>query len=119
MKRTIRRDDVSEYSNEVTKDDIDTTKDEEIQYRSGRLEKSSGVTTFHLVNNSYNDSDLESFSLSRAFSASGSYKMELQACRRVNNRALGVQKKRIFSEMKRDSKEEGLKASVNKGKYVL
>lgn len=117
MKRTVRKDDVEEYSNDANKDDIDTSKDEEIQYRSGKLERSAGRTSFHLVNDSSSDnSDLEPFSLSQTFAARGSYLMELQSCRTHKVRAFGAQKKKIMSEMQHNSKEEGLKSTVNKGK---
>ncbi len=115
MKRTIRKDDVGEYSSGANKADVDTMKDEEIQYRSGKLERSAGNTFFHLVNDSsFNNSDLESFSLSQTFSARGSYTMELQFCRRLNS-VFSAKRNKILSEMKRDSKEEGLQAIVNKG----
>ncbi len=99
MHRAIRKVDVSEYSNEDPSDDIDTAQDEEIQYRSGRLERSSGNATFHLVNDSNSDTDQDPQSLSKAFAASGSYRMELQSCRQLNYYAFSVQKRRILSEI--------------------
>ena len=56
MQRRICKEDVSEYSTEELSDDIDTEQDEEVLYRSGRLKRSSGNTTVHLVNSS---TDLE------------------------------------------------------------
>lgn len=115
MRRTIHKVDVSEYASEEPSEDVETAQDEEIQYQSGRMERSSGNTSVYLVNNS--NSDLDSISLSQAFAASGSYKMELQTCRRVSKYAYGVQKRRIWSEIGRGSKEEDLKATFDKSKY--
>lgn len=116
MHRRIRKVDVSEYSTEETSEDIDTAQDEEVQYRSGRLERSSGNATVHLVNNSNSNIDLDSVSLSQAFAASGSYRMELRTCRKLGKYAYGVQKRRILSEMGQSSNEEDLKATIDKSK---
>lgn len=113
MHRKIRKVDVS---TEEQSDDIDTDQDEEIQYRSGRLERSSGNTTIHLVNNSHSDSD--GLSLSRAFAASGSYSMELQTCRKLSQYTYAARKKRILSEMGQDPKEGDLKAMINKSEHA-
>ena len=95
-------------------DDIETAQDEEIQYRSGRLERSSENASFNLANNSNLDSDgdFEPLSLSQAFAASGSYVMELRACHRINKYMFSVQKRRILYEL-RASLEEGLGANLN------
>lgn len=116
MHRRIRREDVSEYSTEEPSDDIDTEQDEEVLYRSGRLERSTGNASVHLVNSSSSDLELNSVSLSQALAATGSYKLELQTCRRVGKYTYGVQKRRILSEMGRNSKEEDLKATIDRSK---
>lgn len=116
MHRKIRKADVSEYSTEEPSEDIDTTQDEEIQYRSGRLERSSGNSTVHLVNSSNSEIDLDTVSLSQALAASGAYRMELQTCRKLGKYAYGVQKRRILSEMGKSSREEDLKATIDKSK---
>ena len=59
------------------------------------------------------DGDLEPLSLSQAFAASGSYAMELRACRRINKYMFSVQKRRILYEL-RASLEEGLGANLDK-----
>ena len=115
MQRRIRKEDVSEYSTQEPSDDIDTEQDEEVLYRSGRLERSSGNTTVHLVNSSTN-LELNSLSLSQALAATGSYKMELRTCRRIGKYAYGAQKRRILSEIGGNSKEEDLKATIDKSK---
>ena len=86
MKREVRKSDISDYSSKASKDDIDTSKDEEIEYRDGKLQRSSGNTSFHLVNDSDSkpDSDTASLSLSQTVTASGSYNMNLGSCNAVN-----------------------------------
>ena len=120
MQRKIRKADVSEYSNEEEpSDEIDTTQDEEVEYRSGHLERSSGNASFHLINattDSVTEDVDETISLSRAFAASGSYKMELQSCRRLNAYSFGVLKRRILSQVMHASKEEDLKATMDRSK---
>ena len=115
MQRRISKEDVSEYSTEEPSDDIDTEQDEEVLYRSGRLEWSSGNTTVHLVNSS-TGLELNSLSLSQALAATGSYKMELRTCRRIGKYVYGAQKRRILSEIGGNSKEEDLKATIDKSK---
>ena len=123
MHRKIRKSDVTELSGqEKMSGDIETAQDEDIQYRSGRLERSSGNASFNLANNSNLDSDgdLEPLSLSQAFAASGSSAMELRACRRINKYMFSVQKRRILYEL-RASLEEGLGANLDKSesKYMV
>ena len=116
MHRKIRKSDVTELSGqEKMSGDIETAQDEDIQYRSGRLERSSGNASFNLANDSNSDSDgdLETLSLSQAFAASGSYAMELRACRRLNKYMFSVQKRRILYELS-TSLEEGLGANLDK-----
>ena len=112
MHRKIRKVDVSA---EEQSEQVDTEQDEDIQYRSGRLERSSGNTTVHLVNNSHSNSEESQVSLSQALAASGSYIMELKTCRKLGKYAYGVQKRRILSEMGQ-CKEEDLKAARDKSK---
>ena len=114
MQRKIRKEDVSELSSEDSMEDIDTAQDEEIQYRSGRLERSSGNTMIHFVNESDTGTEADTVSLSQAFSATGSYNMELKSCSMINQSMFRVQKNKILSEMKKSSKEESLKAKVDK-----
>ena len=111
MHRRIRKIDITD---DISKD-IDSSTDEDIQYRSGKLERSSGSTSFYLVNDSDSYTGEELFSLSRTFSGSGSYSMDLQSCRKVNKYTFKVQKRKIFSEMRDNSKEEGLRATIDEG----
>ena len=114
MQRTIRKEDMSELSSEDSMEDIDSAQDEEIQYRSGRLERSSGSTMVHLVNNSDTGTETDTVSLSQAFFATGSFSMELKSCRMLNQYMFGIQKNKILSEMKKNPEEENLKAKVDK-----
>ena len=121
MKREVRRGDVSEYSSEATREDIDTSKEEEIEYRKGKLQHSSGNTSFHLINGSDSDPDpdLDPVSLSQKFYASGSYDMKLQACRKLNKFAHRALKRKIFADLRQDPSEEDLKAKIDKSKNSM
>jgi hypothetical protein len=114
MHRKIRKVDMG--SEEQSKD-VDMEQDEDVQYRSGRLERSSGNATVVVVNNSTSDDSDPLFSLSQAFAASGSYKMELKACRKLEKYTYLAQKRRILSEMRQDSKEEDLKVTSVESKH--
>ena len=120
MKREIRRGDISEYSSEAPRDDIDTSRDEEVEYRGEKLQRSSGNTTFHLVNDTdgNSDPDMDSWSLSQTFSASGSYNMQLKSCHKINKFTYDTRKKKILADIQSSSKEEGLKANIDKSKFI-
>jgi hypothetical protein len=118
MHRKISKIDVSEYSNDEPSDNIDTEQDEDVQYRSGRLERSSGNTTLRLVNDTNSDIDDDpGISLSEAFAASGSYQMELRSCRKLSEYKYVQQKRRIMSEME-NIEEEDLKANIDRSKFL-
>ena len=114
MHRSVRKEDVREISGEDSLEDIDTAQDDEIQYRSGRLERASGNTMFHPVNESDTGTNVDTVSLSHIFSATGSYNMELKSCRKIRKYLFGVQKKKILSEMKKNSQQESLKTKIDK-----
>lgn len=121
MHRRISGKDVSAYSNqEVSDTDVDSSVDEEVEYRNGRLERSSGNSTFNFVNktdsSTADDGEATDFSLSQLFSASGSYLMEVQSCRRLSKYALGLKKKKLFSAMRSDLREEDLTATRDESK---
>ncbi len=74
MKREVRKNDIIDYSSsEESKDDIETSTDEEIEYsyQDGKLQRSSGNTSFHVVNDSNSglDPDTAPLSLSQTLSA--------------------------------------------------
>ena len=121
MKREVRKSDISDYSSKASKDDIDTSKDEEIEYRDGKLQRSSGNTSFHLVNDSNSDrehdSDTNSLSLSQTFAASGSYNMKLGSCSAVNRNAYRTKKKKVLAAISGSlSEKESLNAKIDKSK---
>ena len=118
VKRTIRKNDVNQYSTDVVQDDVDTSKDEEVVYQSGKLKRSSGKTSFQLVNTT-ESSDKEPIALSNAFSASGSYIMRLNTCNRFSQTSFFLYKRKLYSQMKQGMKVENLQASVNKGNNYI
>ncbi len=116
MNREVRKNDINDYSSRTSKDDIDTSTDEEIEYQDGKLQRSSGNTSFHLVNDSTSglDSDTAPLSLSQTLSASGSYNMELQTCRGVSTFAYRAKKRKILADIQQSSSRESLKAKIDK-----
>ena len=111
MRRIIHGSDVHQLS-KASKKDIEIEKDEEIEYKSGRLVHSAGNMTVHLVNESDATQDDDDKSFSVMFSASGWYNLELQNCHNITNYMFGIKKKKIDSNM-RTSMEENLKATVD------
>lgn len=120
MRREVRKSDIRDFSSSASKDDIDTSKDEEIEYRDGKLQRSSGNTSFHLVNDSdsHPDSDTPSLSLSQTLSGSGSYNMELQTCRRVGRFVYRAEMRKILADIRDSSNEEGLTAKIDKSENL-
>jgi len=116
MHREIHTDDVSEFSSETDTEDIETDTSEDIQYRNGRLEKSSGSTFFNLVDDDPSDVVDDSFSLSRALSVSGTYNMDVIICQALDEKLYSEQRQKLFSEISYNSKEEGLKPNIDERK---
>ena len=110
MRRIIHARDVHELASSALKKDIEMEKDEEIEYKSGRLVHSAGNMTVHLVNES--DATQEDESFSAMLSASGWYDLKLRSCHKITSYMFGIEKKKIDSNM-RTSMEEDLKATVD------
>ena len=82
MHRVVESDDVIDYSTGAKKRDIQLTKDEDIEYRDGILYHSSGDTLIKIKNKKYvqEPPDEHQNSFSDAFSAHGSFTLDLQQC---------------------------------------
>ncbi len=122
MNRSIHETDIKEYSDGLKPDgDVESTIQEELEYKEGKLEHSTGYTMIDMVNSSKKDySDEESLneqqpSLSQAFSARGQYQLTLQECSEVSKNQSISQKKMMQSRIKHGIKE-GLKATINSSK---
>ena len=114
MRRIIHARDVHELASSAPKKDVEMEKDEEIEYKSGRLMHSAGNMTVRLVNES--DVTQDDTTFSAIFSASGWYDLELRSCHKITSYVFGIEKKKIDSNM-RISMEEDLKATVDESEF--
>lgn len=108
MHRHIESDDVIEYSSEARKKSVNLLKDEDIEYRNGVLHHSSGSTLVKLKG--VQSQGEQERSISEAFSAQGSYSLDLQQCYIPDKHMQSRQRRSLSSKMNGDLKEEDLKA---------
>ena len=119
MHRHIDNDDVIDYSSGARKKNIKMFKDEDIEYRDSILQRSSGNTVIKIKEGKHQGE--EHRLLSDAFSAIGSYTLDLQNCYvSTQNR----HKRSSIDQMDENLMEENLKAhfdrsEINNYYYVL
>ena len=118
MHRSISSDDVIDYSTGAIKRDIRLTKEEDIEYRDDHLYHSSGDTTlkFKTESDVEESHDESQHSFSDAFSAHGSYTLDLQECYDQTEGDKVRQRRSLNDQMTENMKEEGLKVNFNKSK---
>ena len=122
MHRTIMTDDVVEYPMHVSPRDIQLVKEEDVEYREGRLLESNGTThvslnrkftdSMHTTDRPGDDPDINMFTYN------GSFSMELQVCRLVpqaTRRRRAITRQYLDSD---SSSEENLMATYNESKCV-
>lgn len=114
MHRTISSGDVMEYPMHVPTQDIDLIKEEDIEYRDGRLVKSNGTTRVSLDHAASQNGI--SPDEARIFTVSGSFSMDLKVCRHIRHatRKRSIIQQKIESE---SSLEETLMASFDEREY--
>ena len=116
MHRSVDSKDVIDYSTGARKRDIQLRKEEDIEYRDGVLQHSSGDTSFKIENK--NDIKEPQHSqekeFSDAFSAHGSYTLDLQRCY-TPTRKDGARRKRSLNDQMNQNRisEERLTANFN------
>ena len=117
MHRIITSEDVMEYPMHVPPRDVQLIKEDDIEYRDGRLVKSNGTTRVSVDQpTSYDDispdEDGET-DYPNVFNVSGSYTMKLKACKFVPQ---ATRRRRSFAQRNLDSdssSEENLMASFD------
>lgn len=114
MHRTIKSDDIIDYFTGAKSADFKLSKNEDIEYRGGRLYHSSGNTDIKIKGKSKLKSSGEQKSFSDAFSVHGSYSLNLEHCYAQPKTTLDRQRRSLSAAMDDDMTEEGLKASYNK-----
>ena len=120
MHRSVDGKDVIDYSTGAKKRDIQLWKEEDIEYRNGVLHHSSGDTMFKVegkkdVEDAQSSQEKE---FSDAFSAHGSYSLDLQQCYTPSKKD-GARRKRSLDDIMNRNRmsEERLTANFNISKY--
>ena len=113
MHRHIENDDIIAYSSGAKKSTFHLIKDEDIDYRQGILQHSSGSIVVEL-NNVQNQSEKE-MPISKALSSQGSYTMDLQQCYTPAKHRQNRQRRSMDRKMSASVKEEDLKAHFDSG----
>ena len=117
MHRSVSSDDVKEYSTGAHVKHVKLQKEEDIEYRSGRLHHSSGTTSIEILGSQQRIEgrpvELQEGPLSdKLLSASGSYSLDLLHCQKSPSSTRG--RRDASKPMTKDS----LKAVVSKGNYI-
>ena len=115
MHRSISTEDVMEYPMHVPPRDVLLVKEEDIEYRDGRLAKSNGTTrvSFDKTNSSESSEDPSGVNITGMFTFDGSFSMELRACRLIphtTRRRREAVRRSLASDQ---SSEENLMAGYN------
>ena len=121
MHRFISSRDVEEYSTDIQPRDIQLTKDEDIEYRSGTLYSSSGTTFVEILTfsqgtqqQSADEEEPSNLTDSNMFTANGSYTLDRMQCYILSKSAAAQRNGRSVDNMVVTS----LKATVNKREYL-
>ena len=121
MHRSISNRDVEEYSTDVQPCDIQFTKDEDIEYRSGTLYSSSGTTSVEILTFSQgkqqqlaDEDEPSNLTDSNTFIVNGSYTLDRMQCHTLSKSAASQRNGRSVDNMV----ETSLKATVDKRKYL-
>ena len=114
--RTVTSDDILEYSSGIPTRDVQLQEEDDIEYRDGRLVKSSGK--MHLsVDKEIHSSDDESPGMAEfadVVTAHGTFSMELEECRTPHTRRRREVKQYLDGG---SSLEEGLMATYDESKW--
>lgn len=114
MHRHIDGSDVISYPSGAKEKSIDLLKDEDIEFRNGALYHSSGHTQLSIKQGQKTDTTERS--LSEAFTAEGSFTLDLKHCSIPAKHVLGRRRRNVNEKMNRDTKEEDIKVSYDKCK---
>ena len=121
MHRSISSRDVEEYSTDAQPRDIQLTKDEDIEYRSGTLYSSSGTTFVEILTLSQgrqqqlaDEEEPSNLTDSNTFTVNGSYTLDRMQCYTLSKSAAAHINKRSVDNVV----ETSLKATVDKRKYL-
>ena len=121
MHRSISSRDVEEYSTDAQPRDIQLTKDEDIEYRSGTLYSSSGTTFVEILTLSQgrqqqlaDEEEPSNLTDSKTFTVNGSYTLDRMQCYTLSKSAAAQRNGRSVDNVV----ETSLKATVDKREYL-
>ena len=121
MHRSISSRDIEEYSTDAQPRDIQLTKDEDIEYRSGTLYSSSGTTFVEILTFSQgtqhqlaDEEEPSNLTDSNMFTANGSYTLDRMQCYTLSKSAAAQRNGRSVDNVV----ETSLKATVDKREYL-
>ena len=120
MHRSISSRDIEEYSTDAQPRDIQLTKDEDIEYRSGTLYSSSGTTFVEILTLSQgrqqqlaDEEEPSNLTDSKTFTVNGSYTLDRMQCYTLSKSAAAQRNGRSVDNVV----ETSLKANINKREY--
>ena len=121
MHRSISSRDIEEYSTDAQPRDIQLTKDEDIEYRSGTLYSSSGTTFVEILTLSQgrqqqlaDEEEPSNLTDSKTFTVNGSYTLDRMQCYTLSKSAAAQRNGRSVDNVV----ETSLKATVDKREYL-
>ena len=121
MHRSISSRDIEEYSTDAQPRDIQLTKDEDIEYRSGTLYSSSGTTFVEILTLSQgrqqqlaDEEEPSNLTDSKTFTVNGSYTLDRMQCYTLSKSAAAQRNGRSVNNVV----ETSLKATVDKREYL-
>ena len=122
MHRSVRSNDVKEYSSDTQPSDIRLMKDEDIEYRSGTLYSSSGTTSVQILTFQQQQQRQLAEEMDppsnltdpNTFAVNGSYTLERMQCYTVSKSEAAQKSKRSVTNVVQTS----LKATINKREYL-
>ena len=115
MHRSISTEDVMEYPMHVPPRDVLLVKEEDVEYRDGKLAKSNGTTrvSFDKSNSSESSEDPSGVNITGMFTFDGSFSMELRVCRLIPH-TTRTRREAVRRSLASDkSSEENLMAGYN------
>ena len=109
MRRRVDTDEVIDTASGIGKRKVRFSKDEDIEYRDGVLQRSSGRAEVKMSKEVLTQQ--EDRSLSEGFAATGSFTLELEQCYVPSGSTLADRRQRLRESMGREMSEGSLRAN--------
>ena len=116
MHRHVETNDVIEFSANANKKDIKLTKDEDIEYRNGKLYHSAGTTDIKLKEGKSRLTEGKEKSISEALKVHGSYSLQLDHCSARTARSTIRHRRSIENKINENMMEENIIANFDESK---